>query len=68
MLEWHDSINDAMSDEFKNDVLSDFLNLPAQIKMEEHYLKEGETPYKKSTAGRKRVEFQQIVDNDMQLY
>jgi hypothetical protein len=67
-FEWHDSINDDLSEGFKGEILMDFLGLPAEIIATEHYLKEGETPDKRSTIGRKRIEFQQIVDGGMSLY
>lgn len=64
-IHWHDSAQDDESVDLMNDVLIDFLGLDAQVKVEPHYITPDAKPYKKSIAGRRRIEFQNIVDNGL---
>lgn len=67
VIHWHDSINDDDSSILKLEIAEGFLSLPANVKLEEHYLRPGTKPHRKSIAGRKRLEFQRIVDEGMNL-
>jgi hypothetical protein len=61
-IHWHDSAQDEESVDLMNDVLAGFLGLSAAIKVETHYIAVDAKPHKRSIAGRRRVEFQNIVD------
>jgi hypothetical protein len=47
------------------DVLAPFHSLSAAIKIEEHYIAVDAKPLKRSIAGQRRIEFQQIVDQGL---
>ena len=62
LIHWHDSAEDGESVDFMNDVLLGFLGLKADVEVEPHYIAADAKPYRKSVAGRRRIEFQNIVD------
>lgn len=66
-IDWYDSIQDGESAVLKLDVLEMFDCLLANIKVEEHYLEPGKKPKRRSILGRRRLEFQAIVDGGMNL-
>jgi MFS superfamily sulfate permease-like transporter len=66
-VHWHDSINDNESAALKYEVLDHLDALPANIKVEEHYLQPGQKPRAKTIAGKKRLEFQDIADSSYNL-
>lgn len=65
IVHWHDSAEDDEAVDLMNDILVGFLSLNAAIKVEQHYIAADAEPYRKSVAGRQRVEFQRIVDNGL---
>ncbi|KZM21047.1 uncharacterized protein EKO05_0011155 [Ascochyta rabiei] len=65
VIHWHDSAQDDESVDLMNDVLTGFLGLSAAIKVKLHYIAADAKPYRKSVAGRRRVEFQNIVENGL---
>lgn len=65
VIHWHDSAQDDESVELMNDVLMGFLGLDASVKVETHYISVDAKPNRKSIAGRRRTEFQSIVDNGL---
>ncbi|KAF2656097.1 hypothetical protein K491DRAFT_400451 [Lophiostoma macrostomum CBS 122681] len=62
-VHWYDSIRDNESAAFKYEVLDKLDVLPADIKVEEHYLEPGQKPRANTIAGKKRTEFQNIADS-----
>ena len=62
-VHWHDSAEDGEAQDIMNDVLAGFLCLGADFKLKTHYIATEAKPYKKSIAGRQRVEFQRIIDD-----
>jgi len=58
----HDSAHDDDSVSLMLDTLAPFHTLPVAIKIHEHYMPADARPPKRSTAGKRRVEFQDIVD------
>lgn len=64
-IHWHDSAEDEESVDLMNDVLAGFLGLDATVKVEPHYIAADAKPYRKSIAGKQRVEFQRIIDNGL---
>jgi hypothetical protein len=62
IVHWHDSAQDDESASLKNEVLASFLNLPADVKVKEYYISADTKPTKRSIAGKRRAEFQDIVD------
>jgi hypothetical protein len=67
-IHWHDSIEDALSSNFRDEIAMLFLALSAKITVVPYYLKEGQKPHRKTLAGKKRLEFQSIVDGGMNLF
>ena len=65
LIHWHDSAEDEESVDLMNDVLIGFLGLQANVKVEPYYIAADAKPYRKSVAGRRRVDFQNIVDNGL---
>lgn len=65
VIHWHDSAEDEEAVDLMNDVLAGFLSLKAAIKVEPHIIAADEKPYRKSVAGKQRVEFQRIVENGL---
>ncbi|KAF2475860.1 uncharacterized protein BDR25DRAFT_391274 [Lindgomyces ingoldianus] len=65
-VHWHDSANDEESTALKLDVLEGFYAFlgSAELNLEEHYLSPGEEPDATSLAGKQRVEFQRILDEN----
>tara|TARA_R110002003_G_scaffold193_34_gene15136 strand:- start:3520 stop:4911 length:1392 start_codon:yes stop_codon:yes gene_type:complete len=61
-IQWHDSAQDDESANFMLDILAPFLGLKANVKVEEHYIAVDAKPHKRSIAGKRRLEFQAIVD------
>lgn len=61
-IHWHDSAEDEESVDLMNDVLAGFLGLNAEVKVETHYIAADVKPRRRSVAGKRRVEFQNIVD------
>jgi hypothetical protein len=61
-VHWHDSAQDNESANFMLDVLAPFHSLSATVKIEEHYIAVDAKPRKRSIAGKRRVEFQNIMD------
>ncbi|KAF2846516.1 hypothetical protein T440DRAFT_558121 [Plenodomus tracheiphilus IPT5] len=64
-VHWHDSTQDDESTGLRLEIYEGFLGLRANIKFEEHYIPEDAKPNRKSIAGRRRVEFQNIIDNGL---
>lgn len=64
-VHWHDSAHDGEAVDLMNDVLTEFLSLNADVKVEPHYIAADAKPHKKSVAGQQRLEFQRIVDNGL---
>jgi hypothetical protein len=64
-IHWHDSAQDNDSANFMLDVLAPFHTLPANVNIQEHYIAADAKPHKRSIAGKRRVEFQAIVDNGL---
>ena len=62
-VHWHDSAEDEEAQDIMNDVLAGFLCLGVDFKLKTHYIAAEAKPYKKSIAGRQRVEFQRIIDD-----
>ncbi|EOA83884.1 uncharacterized protein SETTUDRAFT_92623 [Exserohilum turcica Et28A] len=62
VIHWHDSAQDHESANLMTDTLGPFYTLPATVKVKEHYIAADSRPSKRSIAGRRRVEFQNIVD------
>ncbi|KAF2704299.1 hypothetical protein K504DRAFT_462870 [Pleomassaria siparia CBS 279.74] len=69
VVHWHDSIQDGLSTALKLDTLELFNDLPVNIHIKEHYLATPETkPYKKSIAGKFRLELKSIVDRGVEAF
>jgi hypothetical protein len=71
VIDWHDSINDDRSTNLKHNISEKFTELAEEklmqdkfitVNMNEHYLEAGKKPHRKSTLGRKRIEFQTFAD------
>lgn len=63
-IHWHDSAEDDAAKTTMADIIEKFvLNVRAQIKTEEHYIASDAKPHAKSIAGKRRVEFQDIMDS-----
>ncbi|KAF2014380.1 hypothetical protein BU24DRAFT_423345 [Aaosphaeria arxii CBS 175.79] len=62
-IAWHDTVCDAASTTFKLSVLDKFDVVPADIKIEEHYLEPGTKPKRRSVLGRQRAAFQEFFDD-----
>ncbi|KAH7379564.1 hypothetical protein BKA66DRAFT_466287 [Pyrenochaeta sp. MPI-SDFR-AT-0127] len=62
VIHWHDSAQDNESANLRIDILEPFDNLPAAITIIEHYIDADAKPHNGSIAGKRRVEFQNIVD------
>ncbi|PZD28566.1 hypothetical protein A1F96_05801 [Pyrenophora tritici-repentis] len=62
VIHWHDSAHDDESVSLMLDTLAPFHTLPATILIHEHYIPADARPNKRSTAGKRRVEFQNILD------
>ncbi|KAF1843511.1 uncharacterized protein K460DRAFT_315934 [Cucurbitaria berberidis CBS 394.84] len=62
VIHWHDSAQDSESANLRIDVLGPFDNLPATVQIVKHYIPADSKPYKRSIAGKQRVEFQKILD------
>jgi hypothetical protein len=65
VIHWHDSARDNESANLMMDVLELFYTLPAAVKVHEHYIAADEKPHKRSIAGKRRVEFQNILDGGL---
>jgi hypothetical protein len=61
-IHWHDSAQDNESANFMLDILAPFHTLKGDVRIEEHYIAADAKPCKKSVAGKRRVEFQAIID------
>jgi hypothetical protein len=61
-IHWHDSAQDNESANFMLDILAAFHTLKGEVKIQEHYIAADTKPYKKSVAGKRRIEFQAIAD------
>jgi hypothetical protein len=59
---WHDSAQDNESANFMLDILAPFHSLNATIEIKEHYIAADAKPYKDSIAGKRRLEFQAIIE------
>ena len=62
-VHWHDSAEDEEAQNIMNDVLAGFLCLGVDFKVKTHYIAADAKPYRKSIAGKQRVEFQRIIDD-----
>ena len=60
VVHWHDSAQDSESKGLMDDVLAGFLNLPANVKVKEHYISADAKPRPDSIAGKRRREFRKI--------
>ncbi len=65
VIHWHDSAQDGESTSLRMDILEPFDNLPANVKIVEHYIPVASKPDSRSIAGKRRVEFQAILDNGL---
>ncbi|KAI8931126.1 hypothetical protein NX059_011480 [Plenodomus lindquistii] len=65
MIHWHDSAQDAEATNLRVEIYERFLELPANVEFKEHFIAHDEKPHRKSVAGRRRIEFQNIVDNGL---
>lgn len=65
LIIWHDSIMDNESTALKLEIIDMFDSLAANIKVEEYFLTPGEKPRRRSVQGRRRLEFQSILDGGM---
>ncbi|KAF1926410.1 uncharacterized protein M421DRAFT_67745 [Didymella exigua CBS 183.55] len=65
VIHWHDSAEDEEAVDLMNDVLKGFLSLKATVRVEPHYIAAAAKPYRKSIAGKRRVEFQRILNNGL---
>ena len=65
-IHWHDSANDDESTNMKAEILEPFLELPAALTIEDHYIASDAKPSSRSIAGKRRLEFKRILDNGMQ--
>ncbi len=61
-IRWYDSAEDEESVGLMRDIFRGFRGLMAQVRVERHYIAADAKPYRKSIAGRRRVEFQEIVE------
>lgn len=61
-IHWHDSAQDNESAIFMLDILAPFHALNAIVKIEEHYIAADAKPHERSIAGKRRLEFQAIID------
>lgn len=61
-IHWHDSAQDDESANLRLDILDRFYGLLTEIMVEEHYIAADARPLKRSTAGKRRAEFQNIVN------
>jgi hypothetical protein len=61
-ITWHDSAQDDESANFMLDTLEPFHTLNAQVTIKEHYIAADAKPYEHSIAGKRRTEFQTILD------
>ena len=64
----HDSAQDDESASLMLDTLARFHRLPASIEIHEHYIPADAKPTKQSTAGKRRIEFQNILSTGLRLY
>ncbi|KAF2637572.1 hypothetical protein P280DRAFT_407278 [Massarina eburnea CBS 473.64] len=64
VIHWHDSAEDDGSITLMNDICCSFLELKANVTVDQHLIAADVTPHRKSTIGRRRVEFQGIVDRN----
>ncbi|RAR06132.1 hypothetical protein DDE82_003480 [Stemphylium lycopersici] len=62
LIQWHDSAQDNESASLMLETLAPFHTLPATVKIEEHYINAEAKPRKHTVAGKRRVEFQNILD------
>ncbi|KAI4668344.1 uncharacterized protein J4E78_002170 [Alternaria triticimaculans] len=62
VIHWHDSIQDDESANLMLDNLAPFHTLGATVNIIEHYIAADAKPKKRSIAGKRRVEFQNILD------
>ncbi|KAL6711042.1 hypothetical protein ACN47E_006917 [Coniothyrium glycines] len=65
VVNWHDSAQDNESANLMLDTLVRFHTLHANVKINEHYIAADDTPHKRSIAGKRRVEFQNILDRGL---
>lgn len=64
-VHWYDSAKDEESVDLMNEILIGFLGLNVDIKLKSRYIAADATPCSKSIAGRRRVGFQNLVDNGL---
>ncbi|KAF1832691.1 hypothetical protein BDW02DRAFT_502384 [Decorospora gaudefroyi] len=62
VIHWHDSAQDNESANLMLDVLAPFESLPAKVEIVEHYIAADAKPNRRSVAGKRRVEFENILD------
>ncbi|KAH6872875.1 hypothetical protein BKA58DRAFT_382962 [Alternaria rosae] len=62
VIHWHDSVQDDESANLMLDNLAPFHTLAATVNIIEHYIAADARPKKHSIAGKRRVEFQNILD------
>ncbi|KAF2877553.1 hypothetical protein BDV95DRAFT_480970 [Massariosphaeria phaeospora] len=65
-VHWHDSLQDDESTRLKYDILDGFTALLAKVDIKDHYIAPDAKPHAKSIAGKRRVEFQNILDNGLE--
>lgn len=64
-IHWHDSADDDESNTLKSEILEPFLDLPAALTIEDHYIASDAKPNSRSVAGVRRLEFERILTNGL---
>lgn len=67
-IEWHDSVQDPLSDAHRLDIYDKFKTFAVDLTTKEHFLTPGTKPSSKSDIGKKRREFQTISDGGFSLF
>lgn len=62
VIHWHDSADDGESASLRLDLLDRYYSLAAEIQVVEHYIAPEVKPRKTTIAGKRRLEFQSILD------
>ncbi|KAF1960549.1 hypothetical protein CC80DRAFT_259196 [Byssothecium circinans] len=68
VIHWHDSSDDEEAQFLMNDICARFLELKANVKVESHLVASEVIPHRKSIIGRRRVEFQSLVDRQQEVF
>jgi hypothetical protein len=68
VVHWHDTEEDDSSQRFMSDICEKFLGLKASIKVEQHLIASDVKPRRNSIAGKRRIEFQNIIDSKLEAF